>query len=65
MMDKGHTFKMDKVKILAREDQFHARKIREALHIHTSKPTLNRDHGLEIPLSMLRLLPHDCPGKQK
>ena len=60
--EKGHQCKMEEVKILAREDNPYARKIREALHIHTCQPALNRDRGLEVPPSMLRLLSRDQPG---
>ena len=55
----GHSYSMDKVKILAREDNFFHRKIREALKIHQHLPSLNRDRGLEMPPTLLRLLSRD------
>ena len=52
----GHSFSFDDVSILAREPNYHARKIKEALKIHLNKPTLNKDQGLEIAPVMLQLL---------
>ena len=52
----GHSFSFDDVSILAREPNYHARKIKEALKIHLHKPTLNKDQGLEIAPVMLQLM---------
>ena len=49
------------VKVLAQEDRTYARKIREALEIHKSRPTLNRDPGIEVPPVLLQLLPPKLP----
>ena len=58
----GHSYSLDKVKVLAREENSYARKIREALHIHKTQPALNRDRGLEIPPTILQLMSCDRRG---
>ena len=57
----GHSCSMENVNILVKQDNIYARKIHEALHIHTRKPTLNRDRGAEVPPTMLRLLSRGRP----
>ena len=53
----GHKLSFDDVRVLASESNYSARKIKEALEIHKSSPTLNRDQGVEIPPVLLQLLP--------
>ncbi len=53
----GHKLSFDDVRVLASESNYSARKIKEALEIHKSNPTLNRDQGVEIPPVLLQLLP--------
>ena len=57
----GHKTSQDNVSVLAMEDNWMARKIREAIHIHKKQPALNRDKGTEIPPIMLQLLPRQLP----
>ena len=45
----GHTITDEKTKILAREDEYFRRKIREAVEIRVAKPVLNKDQGYDLP----------------
>jgi hypothetical protein len=56
-----HKIKLDDVQVLAREDNFWKRKIREAIEIKTECPTLNRDAGYDLPAIYDDLLSHDRP----
>ena len=53
----GHSLSFEDVRILASEPNYSARKVREALEIYKSNPTLNRDQGVEVPPVLLQLLP--------
>ena len=57
----GHHTSMESVKVLAQEDRWLPRKIREAIHIHKRRPALNRDQGVEIPPIMLQLVARQPP----
>ena len=59
--DFKHTIKLDDVQVIAREDQFWKRKIRESIEIRTQKPTLNRDTGYDLPAIYDDLLSCDRP----
>ena len=56
-----HNINMDNVSVVAREDQFWKRKIREAIEIRTLKPTMNRDTGYDLPPIYDDLLSCDRP----
>lgn len=58
----GHKTTAENVSVLAREENWAARKIREAIYIHKRQPALNRDKGTEIPPIMLQLLPRQLPS---
>ncbi len=58
----GHSVQIEDAKILAVEDNIHARRLREAMKIHKRLPVLNRDTGADIPPIMLGLLSHDLRG---
>ena len=45
-----HKITKDSVKVLAREDVWLKRKVREAIEIKIGQPAMNRDQGYELPL---------------
>ena len=49
----GHHTSLDSVRILAQEEKWWPRKIKEAIQIHKRRPALNRDQGVEIPPPIL------------
>ena len=52
----GHACTLHEVRILDKEEDWFKRKVKEAIYIHKHRPSLNRDKGLELPLSTL----HSC-----
>ena len=44
-----HTITKDSVRVLAREDGWLKRKVREAIEIKIGQPAMNRDQGYELP----------------
>lgn len=58
-----HRITTDNARVLAREQHFWKRKIREAIEIRTQRPTLNRDTGYDLPAIFDNLLSHDRPSK--
>ena len=63
LKDHKHKIKLDDVQVLAREDNYWKRKIREAIEIKTECPTLNRDTGYDLPAIYDDLLSHDHPDR--
>ena len=57
----NHKISMDNVEVVAREEHFWKRKIKEAMEIRTQQPTLNRDTGYDLPAIYDNLLSHDRP----
>ena len=55
----NHNIKIDDVQVVAREEHFWKRKIREAIEIRTQQPSLNRDAGHDLPAIYDDLLSHD------
>ena len=49
MSATGHNFNPQETTVLASENQFMKRKVKEAIEIKQRKPSLNRDQGLELP----------------
>ncbi|XP_054861960.1 uncharacterized protein LOC129347772 [Amphiprion ocellaris] len=65
LKEKGHSFDDHKVRILAREDRWFERGVKEAIHVKLERPSLNRGGGLRHHLSptynaVLRALPRRC-----
>ena len=58
-LNTGHQCSMKDIKILDHEENWHRRKIKEAINIHRERPTLNLDVGQEIPQVLLQLVSHD------
>ena len=51
-----HKITKDSVKVLAREDVWLKRKVREAIEIKIGQPAMNRDQGYELPPIYNKLL---------
>ena len=68
LKEKGHSFDDHKVRILAREDRWFERGVKEAIHVKLERPSLNRGGGLRHHLSptynaVLRALPRRCNNR--
>jgi len=53
----GHSVSIQNVKVLAREKQWHRRKVKEAIYIKQRAPTMNRDQGYQLPPIYNQLIP--------
>ena len=53
-----HNITKDSVKVLAREDIWLKRKVREAIEIKIGQPAMNRDQGYELPQSTMNSCCH-------
>ncbi|TWW65670.1 Krev interaction trapped protein 1 [Takifugu flavidus] len=51
LKESGHSFEDSQVRILAREDRWFERGVKEAIHVKLEKPSLNRGGGLRHFLS--------------
>ena len=49
MTHEHHRITKDSVRVLAREDSWLKRKVREAIEIKIVQPAMNRDQGYELP----------------
>ena len=47
--EHGHGINKNNVEVLAREEGWFQRKVREAIEIKTLQPTINRDQGFDLP----------------
>ena len=70
--EHGHVISKNNVEVLAREEGWLKRKVREAIEIKTLQPTINRDQGFDLPVapmpvtaccSLSRSLPGPWPGQ--
>ena len=60
--EHGHAINKNNVEVLAREEGWFKRKVREAIEIRTIQPTINRDQGFDLPAIYNEILPvtRDC-----
>ena len=58
----GHPVTLDLVKMLCKDDNKTRRRVKEAIEVNKDGPTLNKDHGHEIPPILLQFVSHDLPG---
>ena len=47
-VESGHTTSLKNARIMGKEENWHARKIKEAIKIRTQRPQLNRDVGIQL-----------------
>ena len=55
--DHGHVINKNNVEVLAREESWFKRKVREAIKIKTIQPTIDRDQGFDLPAIYREILP--------
>ena len=55
--DTGHSFSQENAKILTREPNWTARKVKEAIYIKSKGPPINRDQGYQLAPIYNQLLP--------
>ena len=53
----GHVINKNNVEVLAREEGWFKRTVREAIEIKTLQPTINRDQGFDLPAIYSEILP--------
>ena len=46
----GHSLSTNNIKVLCREQEWHRRKVKEAIYIKQQGPTMNRNQGYQLPL---------------
>ena len=55
--EKHHNIDLDNIRVLDTESNQSKRLVREALRIRSLGPSMNRDRGIDLPASLLRLVP--------
>ena len=58
--EHGHVISKNNVEMLASEEGWFKRKVREAIEIKTPQPTINRDQGFDLPAIYSEILPVTC-----
>ena len=53
----GHSVSKNNIRVLCREQQWHRRKVKEAIYIKPQGLTMNRDHGYQLPPIYTQILP--------
>ena len=53
----GHSVSKNNVRVLSREQEWHRRKIKEAICINQQGPTMNRNQGYQLPPIYTQILP--------
>ena len=57
----GHSVSMDNLRVLAREQDWLKRKVKEAIHIKQRAPSMNRDQGYQLPPIYGQIIPRPPP----
>ena len=67
MKERRHSFEVDDIKIIDNEDKWFQRGVKEAIHIHSLNPSLNRDRGRHIlpPVYASLVQPRDRTGSTR
>ena len=61
----GHSVSLDNTKVLTREPQWTKRKVKEAIYIKKSAPSMTREQGYQLPpIYHQLLLPEQFPRKK-
>ena len=53
----GHSVSKNNIRVLSREQEWHRRKVKEAIYIKQHGPTMNRDQGYQLPPIYTQILP--------
>ena len=53
----GHSVSNKNIRVLSREQEWHKRKVKEAIYIKQHGPTMNRDQGYQLPPIYTEILP--------
>ena len=56
-LETGHSVSLTNTKVLAREEDWFKRKIKEAINIRQQQPSINRDQGYHLPAIYSQILP--------
>ena len=54
---------MDNLKVLDREQDWMKRKVKKAIHIKQTEPSMNRDQGYQLPPIYGQIIPRPPPSE--
>ena len=61
----GHSVSKNNIRVLSREQEWHKRKVKEAIYIKQHGPTMNRDQGYQLPPIYTQILPPVSGSSQR